>query len=142
MIFLQLQQLDKAGNTALFWASHGGHTVCMTLLLQSLKTDLNVQVVYPTKFPKYLSIPNFYYNAKNKLGDTALHAAAWKGRTEAVNLLLSYGAKVNISNNEGKTPLDLAHDPEIIDLLSRHLDRRLVDTCNDYLGSDNEQDSD
>ena len=39
------QQLDKAGNTALFWAAHGGHIPCMQLLLQSEKIDLNSQVL-------------------------------------------------------------------------------------------------
>lgn len=81
-------------------------------------------------------------NLKNKLGDTALHAAAWKGRTEAVDLLLLNGAETNIVNQEGKTPLDLARDPEIIDKLTKHEEGQFADTGSDYLGSENEQDSD
>ncbi len=36
--------LDKAGNTPLIWASHGGHVNCMTTLLEYPNVELNVQV--------------------------------------------------------------------------------------------------
>ncbi len=51
-----LKQLDKAGNTALFWAAHGGHISCMQLLLQSEKIDLNAQVINLPKFFIYFII--------------------------------------------------------------------------------------
>ncbi len=84
-----------------------------------------------------------YFSFKNKLGDTALHAAAWKGRTEVVKLLLLNDAEVNIINSEGKTALELARDPEIIDIISKHEDTRLLNIGSaDYFGSGDEQDSD
>ena len=36
--------LDKAGNTPLIWASHGGHVNCMNTLLEYPNVELNVQV--------------------------------------------------------------------------------------------------
>jgi len=42
-------------------------------------------------------------------------------------LLLDYGAEVNIKNNKGKTPLDIAiekGDTEIINLLRRYSGKR------------------
>jgi len=36
--------LDKASNTALYWASHAGHVACMNILLQCSNIELNVQV--------------------------------------------------------------------------------------------------
>lgn len=42
-------------------------------------------------------------------GWTALHAAAFNGKGEAVKLLLKSGAVATQKNNNGKTPLDLAN---------------------------------
>jgi ankyrin repeat protein len=41
-------------------------------------------------------------------GDTALHAAAAKGRLELVQFLISNGANVNAQNHMGSTPLHKA----------------------------------
>lgn len=41
----------------------------------------------------------------NTLGDTALHLAAWNGRSNIVDILLEYGADPRSENNEGWTPL-------------------------------------
>jgi len=118
---VSINSLDKASNTALYWASHAGHIGCIIPLLQCSNIDLNVQ---------------------NKIGDTALHAAAWKGRTEAVTILLESGADVMLTNCEGKTALEMARDPQIIDLISKHQDTNRYD-CEDYFGDDGaEPDSD
>ena len=44
-------------------------------------------------------------NAKNFIGDTALHHAASAGNIEAVKLLLAAGADSKAANDEGETPL-------------------------------------
>ncbi|KAG1683500.1 Osteoclast-stimulating factor 1 [Nymphon striatum] len=67
---VSVNSLDKAGSTALHWASHGGHLECMQ---------------------KLLNTPNMQINVQNRLGDTPLHSAAWKSHADAVMLLLDKG---------------------------------------------------
>uniref|UniRef100_A0A1I8I317 Osteoclast-stimulating factor 1 n=1 Tax=Macrostomum lignano TaxID=282301 RepID=A0A1I8I317_9PLAT len=93
--------LDAAGNTALHWASRGGHAECVRLLLMA----------------------NCDANAQNKSGDTALHLAAWKSHSAVVELLLfGDGAQVHtgvanasmsVKNRQGETPLAMAKDAEV-----------------------------
>lgn len=45
---------------------------------------------------------------QNKNGDTPLHEAARFGSGKTLELLLKAGAKKDVINNQGKTPLDLA----------------------------------
>ena len=55
---------------------------------------------------------------QNKLGDTPLHAASWKGRLECVRALIEAGADVHIRNRAGRKAVDLAAaDPEVGALL-------------------------
>ena len=51
---------------------------------------------------------NLELNQQNKLGDTALHAAAWKGYADIVEMLLAKGARTDLKNNEKKLALDMA----------------------------------
>ena len=44
-----------------------------------------------------LAQPNIEVNVQNKLGDTALHNAAWKGHVEIVEILLEKGYEVALS---------------------------------------------
>ncbi|KAJ8285504.1 hypothetical protein GJAV_G00027580 [Gymnothorax javanicus] len=90
--------LDKAGNTALYWACHGGHRDVVEVLLGHANIELNQQ---------------------NKLGDTSLHAAAWKGYAEIVEMLLKKNARTDIVNNEKKLALDMATEPQCASLLKR-----------------------
>ena len=50
-------------------------------------------------------------NAKDRGGNTALHAAAWDGRDEVVKLLLSKGAEADAKRSDGLTPLINAAGP-------------------------------
>ncbi len=47
-------------------------------------------------------------NHSDCLGNTALHLAAYKGHHACVELLICYGAQVNVNNELDQTPLDLA----------------------------------
>ena len=38
--------LDKAGNTPLYWAAHGGHIACMEELLKISNIELDIQVTF------------------------------------------------------------------------------------------------
>ncbi len=46
-------------------------------------------------------------NAVNQAGETALHGAASEGYSEIVQLLVDKGAKLNVRNKRGQTPLAL-----------------------------------
>ncbi|XJO74058.1 hypothetical protein BDV3_004931 [Batrachochytrium dendrobatidis] len=84
--------LDRAGNTPIHWACRGGHAQIVSYLLKQSPT----------------------INAQNKLGDTPLHLAAWGGHSQVVYLLLGHpDVRVNLRNNDGSTPLDLAKNAEI-----------------------------
>ena len=46
-------------------------------------------------------------NATSKSGDTALHAAASLGLDGVIQFLAEKGAKLDVKNNAGQTPLDM-----------------------------------
>ncbi|XP_046858813.1 osteoclast-stimulating factor 1-like [Xenia sp. Carnegie-2017] len=108
--------LDKAGCTALHWASQCGHAECVDILLKQNRIEINSQ---------------------NKLGDTPLHSASWKGHSDIVKMLLDKGANTMIKNNDKNTPYDLARNPECAVLLRGAL---AVDTNDDYGDDDNDSD--
>ena len=47
-------------------------------------------------------------NATNDRGDTPMHAAAERGADEIVQFLADHGAKLDVKNKSGRTPLDVA----------------------------------
>ena len=49
-------------------------------------------------------------NAKDESGSTALHMAATFGRASMAEQLLNWGARVDVRDGEGKTPLEIAED--------------------------------
>uniref|UniRef100_A0A3Q3K1J9 Osteoclast-stimulating factor 1 n=1 Tax=Monopterus albus TaxID=43700 RepID=A0A3Q3K1J9_MONAL len=110
--------LDKAGNTALYWACHGGHKDVVELLLNQPSVELNQQ---------------------NKLGDTVLHAAAWKGYSDIVEMLLDKNARTDIRNNENKLALEMATNAQCASLLKRKQGTnvtRTLSNAEEYLDDD------
>ncbi|KAK5601819.1 hypothetical protein CRENBAI_020176 [Crenichthys baileyi] len=55
----------------------------------------------------------------NKLGDTVLHAAAWKGYSDIVEMLLNKNARTDIRNNESKLAFEMATNAQCASLLKR-----------------------
>ena len=76
---------------ALYWAAYGGHIDVAKLLLSNQYIDLNIQ---------------------NKLGDTPLIAASYKGHADVVDLLVAKGADVNVANNAGDTARKAANSAQ------------------------------
>ncbi|XP_025940153.1 osteoclast-stimulating factor 1 isoform X2 [Apteryx rowi] len=113
--------LDKAGNTALYWACHGGHKDIVDVLFTQ---------------------PNLELNQQNKLGDTALHAAAWKGYADIVEVLLAKGARTDLKNNEKKLALDMATNAACASLLKKKNSADIVRTLSNAEEYLDDEDSD
>ena len=64
------------------------------------------------------SFPN-YKNGGDSNGWTPLHLAAMKGDPDMVSLLIKYNSQIEVRDNKGRTPKDLAilnnHGEDILD---------------------------
>uniref|UniRef100_A0A8C9F914 Osteoclast stimulating factor 1 n=1 Tax=Pavo cristatus TaxID=9049 RepID=A0A8C9F914_PAVCR len=74
---------------------------------------------------------NLELNQQNKLGDTALHAAAWKGYADIVEMLLAKGARTDLKNNEKKLALDMATNAACASLLKKKQTAGISDFSSD-----------
>lgn len=52
-------------------------------------------------------------NAVNSVGYTALHGAAFRGANDAVKLLVEKGARMDVKNQEGRLPVNMAEGMHI-----------------------------
>jgi ankyrin repeat protein len=52
-------------------------------------------------------------NAKNDVGYTALHGAAFRGANDVVKLLVEKGARMDVKNQEGRLPVNMAEGMHI-----------------------------
>lgn len=112
--------LDKAGNTPLHWAAYGGHADCIVELVRT---------------------PGLLIDVQNRMGDTPLHCAAVKNRPNIVEMLIEKGAKLDLLNNDSKSPYDLAIDAKCKSLLESNVNQeQTLKRNSEYL--DNENDSD
>ncbi|CEM11960.1 unnamed protein product [Vitrella brassicaformis CCMP3155] len=98
---------DKFGKTPFFFAAGIGHVEVMEVLYAKGGEELLTQ--------------------KDEDNRTALHWAVWgaarHGNSAAVSQLLEWGggALVDIKDNEGKTPWDMAEEePEIIEIMAKY----------------------
>lgn len=93
-------------------------------------------------FPhRYVCFPSNRLNNpyQNKIGETALHAAAWRGHPECVRLLLDAGANPRIRNQQRQLPIEIAKDAETAALLDSAMK---ADTCNAEAPNEYESESD
>lgn len=138
------QQSNERG-TALIAAAWNGHTETVDLLLsKGAKIDLQIDeqatVMNTPARPEFVTGVDMLFGANREMqsgkGLTALIAAARKGHTETVELLLSKGANIHLQNNEQGTVLIAAARNGrygIVELLlSKGAD---INVQNDQLGS-------
>jgi ankyrin repeat protein len=55
-----------------------------------------------------LAAPGADINAVNDAGDTALHGAVQRGSEVVIRFLAAHGARLDVKNKQGRTPLDVA----------------------------------
>ncbi|MDH5680370.1 MAG: ankyrin repeat domain-containing protein [Spirochaetota bacterium] len=94
-----VRTINEPGDTALEVAIGQGHSEAVKFLLRK------GALINPER---------------KKYGWTALHQAADGSRNDIVKLLISRGANVNAQWDEGKTPLNMASNQGIKDLLIKH----------------------
>ncbi|KAI1718038.1 ankyrin repeats (many copies) domain-containing protein [Ditylenchus destructor] len=113
--------LDKSGSTALYWASHGGHLQAVQLLL---------------------SVAKICVSSQNKMGDTPLHAACYKGRLDCAAALVEAGADLYAKNKDLKKAVDLASTPEIAAFLRLAMSKVVEPTEDEEAYDDGDESSD
>ncbi len=62
-------------------------------------------------------------NAVDSYGNTPCHYASQYGNGEVLAFLLKFNPKLYIKNTEGKTPIDVAQNPEIIDIFGKYVNK-------------------
>ncbi|KAK9500655.1 hypothetical protein O3M35_001882 [Rhynocoris fuscipes] len=133
---LNVDVQNSEGVTPLHISSMYGRLEFVKLLLKS-GANVNVQTKTTNMTPLHLACQNqktqivdillktnkCNMNIQDKLGNTALHYACQTNNTKLLILLLNNNPNINISNNNGKTPLDIAKDLmsfSIIKMLNSH----------------------
>ncbi|MBQ8251561.1 MAG: ankyrin repeat domain-containing protein [Alphaproteobacteria bacterium] len=100
------------------------------------KTPLMVALKHHAKdvIPFLIKHPNIDLNVQDESGNTALHIATKDKLYPTVKLLSEQGARVDIKNEQGKTPVDIAKevatptDRSILNVLTRRKPQGLNET--------------
>lgn len=91
-----IDQLDGEGLGPIHWAADRGNIDMLRFLIFDMKANIEL---------------------KDQDGQTALHYAASCGHTDIVKYLIGLGANTTVKDADGATPLDIASDQEIVNLL-------------------------
>lgn len=119
---------DGSGWSALTWASKMGHLDLVRFFLSidadinSTDNNLDTPLAWACRKNQVavvdeLVVSNASLDCQNHLGWTALMEASFRGYNEVLSILLHKGADTRISNNEGKTALDLAKNSTTLGLI-------------------------
>jgi len=112
------------GHTPLLVAARDGHSEIVGILLEA---GANVNAVEPVfgAVPLHKAVYNGHAGITRALaahpgvdldfqgatnGYTALHDSLWHGYSECAEVLVQAGARLDLRGDDGKTPLDVAHD--------------------------------
>jgi len=103
-----VQSADRENMTCMHYAALRREYGVIPVLVEA-GFNVNARVIRgnPTGFMATWDGSNVQRNSTEKLGLTALHAAAFFGRPDNLRLLLDEGADVNVQNETGRTALHL-----------------------------------
>lgn len=128
----EIDWTNANGESALFKAVAGKHTTMVNFLLErganasiigpNRTTLIHLCLENPQNLRKVLlSFPE--PNLLNEFGSAPIHSAAYDCRLEAIDILLEFGANINITDNHGKTPLLYAVSTGNCDLVQYLLEK-------------------
>jgi ankyrin repeat protein len=83
-------------------------------ILRKAGADVNARITDVTSLTARIARIN---TLTNRQGQTTVFFAGETGRTEVVKYLLDHGARVNVMDDMGRTPIDVAKGNEILTLL-------------------------
>jgi len=87
-------------------------------LLIAAGADINARTYDPRGLQGYAGPDNYFSNYMPADGQTALHGAAKNGWNKIVRYLVAHGARVDVADEHGTTPYDLAmgrYEPAFLD---------------------------
>ncbi|KAL0638669.1 hypothetical protein Q9L58_002247 [Maublancomyces gigas] len=141
---------DHHGLTALHYACEPRSATAETVetavrILIAHGADVNIEGHSPPWVPLFMAIYSHFTNVARVLleaganpnwGDPLIFTAARDGYTEAMELLLSFGVDINISNDHRSNPLLLASQYGYLDIV-----KLLVEKGANLLCADNDRDT-
>jgi ankyrin repeat protein len=83
-------------------------------ILRKAGADVNARITDITSLTARIARTN---TLTGRQGQTPLFLAAEAGRTDVVQYLLDHGARVDVKDDMGRTPIDVARAKPIVDLL-------------------------
>ena len=143
---IDINFLNNSGTTALSAACYNGHQNIVQLILDhSLRNHIDINIpnndgwtplhyacfygenhIVKLLLQHQLDTNNLDWNNQDNIGRTVLHDACQKGHIQVVQTLLNFAIKndcqlnVNIKDNDGNTPIQIATQAEIIEMLSMY----------------------
>lgn len=106
--FVKPKDAQKVGKyTPLHWASYKGHYKVVWILLKEKMSPLDIDMH----------------------GNTAVHQAAASGSKKVLECFLSRGVDVDVKNARGHTPLDLATQHEVKELIMKAFNTKKCVIC-------------
>eukprot|EP01112_Ceratiomyxa_fruticulosa_P016635 TRINITY_DN5061_c0_g1_i1.p1 TRINITY_DN5061_c0_g1~~TRINITY_DN5061_c0_g1_i1.p1 ORF type:complete len:556 (-),score=120.37 TRINITY_DN5061_c0_g1_i1:213-1880(-) len=139
---VSIDECNSQGQTALLIASSNGHTAVVSTLLNRGASP-NIQDTFgrvafheAVQFGHEDAVHQLFLNCNNQINingkagyypqRTALHTASMNGDLPIVDFLLEHGALLNIKDQEGDLPVDVAANDETRDFLQCHIQVKCV----------------